>query len=103
MFERMRTTCRFSSMPENAFLLPARAAGEQVATADMKAKEALKVFRTEQISAYRKNANELVAAGAPKELVMLNYLPEDLLNCLRKPSAQAAARMKELKDAKRQE
>ena len=74
-------------MPENAFLLPARAAGEQVATADMTAKEALKVFRTEQISAYRKNANELVAAGAPKELVMLNYLPEDLLNCLRKPSA----------------
>ena len=90
-------------MPENAFLLPARATGEQVATTDMKAKQALKVFCTEQISAYRKNANELVAAGAPKELVMLNYLPEDLLNCLRKPSAQAAARMKELKDAKRQE
>ena len=47
----------------------------------MNAKHALEKFRTEQISAYRKNATELVAAGAPEELVMLNYLPEDLLNC----------------------
>ena len=90
-------------MPENTFLLPARATGEQVATTDMKAKQALKVFCTEQISAYRKNANELVAAGAPEELVMLNDLPAGLLSCLRKPSAQAAARMKELNDATRQE
>ena len=75
-------------MPENAFLLPARSTREQVATTDMKAKLSLKVFCTEQISAYRKNANELVAAGAPEELVMLNYLPGDLLNCLRKPSAK---------------
>ena len=88
MFESMRATCRFPSMPENAFLLPATAAVEQVATADMKAKEALKVFRAEQISAYRKDATELVAAGASEELVMLNYLPADLLNCLRKPSAK---------------
>ena len=75
-------------MPENAFLLPVRAAGEQVATADMKAKQALKVFRTQQSSAYRKNAKELVAAGASEKLVMLNYLPADVLNCLRKPPAK---------------
>ena len=67
-------------MPENAFLLPAGATRQQAATTDTKAKQVLKVFCTEQISAYRKNANELVAAGAPKGLVVLNYLPEDFLN-----------------------